>query len=163
MLNLKTIYQAMRHYALINDGQYPDSLERMLATHQAALDHTALVCPSSDDELPQGATPDELLRSIAERGRAEAHTPAPTRPWTRISYVYCASGLTTDAPPETVLVYEPISNHDGDILILYASGEVDTIAYRRMPRALITEVESGHNPPREEELGKVRDSPATGR
>jgi hypothetical protein len=51
------------------------------------------------------------------------------------SYVYCGETLTTASPPDSVIAYEPLSNHDGaDLHVLYLDGTV-----RWLPKQEATE------------------------
>lgn len=68
------------------------------------------VCPGTFRSGPRGSTTKQWLLDLA--------TSPP-------SYVYLGKGLTTDCPPETVILYEPLSNHErGGINVLRADGKV---------------------------------------
>lgn len=153
--NLKSLGLYLVQYATDHGGGFPDSLDALIFepdTDFDAFSHT-LICPSSNDERAEPKTREELLKKLAERGRPDQHAAAVDRPWTHVSYVYCGKGLTTKSPPEVVLAYEAMSNHNHNgINILFGDNHVDFVT---KPEALkfIAELQAGHNPPRAEVLG----------
>jgi hypothetical protein len=133
--NLRQIGAAMMMYANVNRGAYPDAPEALVATQNIASD--CFVCP------------------------ATAHTPAPSTssnpgqrtppalvPGKHLSYVYLGKGLSNRAGANTVLAYEPLTNHrDAGINVLFGDGRVGFVA-APMAQRLIAALESGQNPPR---------------
>jgi prepilin-type processing-associated H-X9-DG protein len=62
-----------------------------------------------------------------------------------ISYVYLGKGFTTAEPAETILVYGPPAPNGGGML--YGDGHAEW-AEPALRKYLLSELASGHNPPR---------------
>ncbi|HSU66950.1 MAG TPA: DUF4190 domain-containing protein [Tepidisphaeraceae bacterium] len=112
--NMRQLGTAMMMYANNNNGHFPDKFEDVL---QASPDLSAatFVCPS-DDKLPPSTT------SV----QTEEHDIASGK---HCSYVYIGADLTSSASPDTVLLYEPLTDHRNQgINVLFADGHVEFLA-----------------------------------
>jgi hypothetical protein len=97
--NLRQIGLAITQYANDHAGQFPDSLETILLNG----DVTAAVftCPSSNESPATGATTQEVVTDFRQPGR--------------VSYLYLGRSFTSaTVKPDSVLVYEPLTNHGDD-------------------------------------------------
>jgi len=78
--------------------------------------------------VAQELSGDTLICPTAEYGhQSERATPAlfaALRQQKLISYIYVGKGLTTDAPNDTVLLYEPLANHADGMNVLFVDGDV---------------------------------------
>jgi prepilin-type processing-associated H-X9-DG protein len=129
--NMRQIGQALMLYAMENDGQYPETLPPLIVTQ----DITAHVfcCPTTADTPTTATTADE----IAEDFEAGGH----------LSYVYVGQGFGNDAPARAVILYEPLTNHNGDgTNVLYGDGSV-AFVNAQQAQTMILQLESGNNPP----------------
>jgi len=131
--NLRQLGQALTLYAQANAGRLPETLEDLLRADLDLTPHVFL-CPSSNDEVMPGLSStqpsaDEMVARIRERGMPTSLSdpPPPTTRPRYFSYIYAASGRTIDQiTPRTVLVYEPLSNHDGDgAHVLFGDGDAE--------------------------------------
>jgi prepilin-type processing-associated H-X9-DG protein len=108
--NLRQLGQAMFIYASVNGGAFPDKLDKLLSYIGAA----TFVCPSGDDDPAPGATPQIQANNLYAGGH--------------LSYVYVGAGLSTTTGPgtssTTVVLYEPLTNHNEGVNVLYADGSV---------------------------------------
>jgi hypothetical protein len=106
------VARELRIYASENDGRYPDQLA--LLTNDVFDLHRALVlfrCPLRKE--PDTPNPDGALRT---------------------DFIY-VSGLSTNNPPRTVLMYCPPKNHYGrSATILYVDDTVETCDPKRFER-----------------------------
>ncbi len=84
----------MIEYANKHNGRYPDTMEELLAS--TGMTAQMFICPDSHDTRATG-TIEQQTATLMAGGHC--------------SYVYLGKGLTSDAPAEVVLVYEPLSNH----------------------------------------------------
>lgn len=130
--NLRSIGQAVQMYANENRGLYPPDFGRLLLTQD--LTSEMFVCYSTDDVRADGPT----MQAVAEKLSAGGH----------LSYVYTGKGMTLNSPANAVLAYEPPSNHGNGMNVLFADGRVQWIDAVR-GRKLMSELEAGHNPPRD--------------
>jgi prepilin-type processing-associated H-X9-DG protein len=124
--NMRQLGYALTIYANENHARLPDTLEEMLASID--ITNHVLICPSCNDEIAAGNNASEVIANIRARGLpARIEEPA-TRP-RHCSYIYLGKGLSKDAlTPATVVVVEPLANHDGDgINVLYGDGRVEFI------------------------------------
>jgi type II secretory pathway pseudopilin PulG len=110
--NLRQISIALQVYAAGNNGNYPDTLARLVSSN--LLPASTLVCPATDHTVAPGATP-QLQAGNLVQGKS-------------VSYVYIGSGMTTaaGANPQTVILYEPLENHGASkgTHVLYANGSM---------------------------------------
>jgi hypothetical protein len=139
--NLRHIDEALQWYAKDHAGHYPQRLAELL-DEPGLLDGDAevFVAPFTFETRATGATTREVAADFSKPGHC--------------SYIYLGKGLTTPCPPNTVLLYEPLSNHADNIKgihVLY-DGRPVVFLPERDARKLIKELESGHNPPRPEML-----------
>ena len=134
--NLRQIGLACLMYANVHADQYPDTLSTVLRDEDITSD--VFVCPSSNDTPATGPTTQAIVANLTAGGH--------------LSYIYVGKGLTSAAPSGAVLAYEPLTNHGGaGMEVLYADGHVefqDTVTARK----IVSELQSGHNPPRPEKL-----------
>jgi len=132
--SLRQIGQAILLYASDHAGQLPAGFQQLL-TGPDAVDPTVFVCPSSDHDAWMGATTQQVLAVLAQKGH-----------W---SYVYLGVGRTlTKLTDDMILVYEDPVNHEGDgANFLFADGHVEWVITAEAKR-MIEDLNSGHNPPR---------------
>jgi prepilin-type processing-associated H-X9-DG protein len=108
--NMRQIGQAMFIYASVNGGQLPDRLDRLLPFAGS----NVFVCPSSHDSPAPGSSPGAQAANLYAGGH--------------LSYVYVGAGMTTNFantnPATTVVLYEPLINHQDGVNVLYADGSV---------------------------------------
>lgn len=129
--NLRLIGMSVQVYASANGGKLPDTLEQLVASGELAPD--ALVCPTSNDTIAPGATPQAQAASLATPGH--------------LSYVYLGKGLDHRANADVIIAYEPPSNHRNDGMnVLYADGHVE-FKGKNVAGNIISELEAGQNPP----------------
>jgi hypothetical protein len=134
--NMRQIGQALLLYANDMKGPYPPSLPVLLTTQDIRA--ADFCCPSTTDTPAPGTSPQAQAASMSAGGGAGKH----------LSYVYVASGLTSSAGPDTVLMYEPLANHANDgINVLFGDGVVHFVP-RADAEKLIAELNAGQNPPR---------------
>jgi predicted Zn finger-like uncharacterized protein/prepilin-type processing-associated H-X9-DG protein len=124
--NLRTINIALFSYAAQNNGALPDTLEELLALPGSGVTSAVFNCPVTPTTPPATNSP-QALAGLVE-------------------YVYVGKGLTTHAPPTTVLAYEPMANHGTGSNMLFADGTV-TFVSAGQARQMIAEIEAGQNPP----------------
>ena len=92
--NLKCIAAACIVYANTHQGHYPGSMAELLSS--SGMTSAVVICPSSSD-APAAGTQAQQISAFSLPGHC--------------SYIYLGKGLTSDSPSETVLAYEPLSNH----------------------------------------------------
>ena len=123
--NMRQLGQAIRQYALDQDGHYPPDLDAILA--MPGTTPAVLICPSSSEQAGTPAGPFTLGQNL--------------------SFIYIGGGLKDDVPATAVLMYEPVNNHDREGgNFLFADGSVRFIL-RQQARSMIQQLESGINPP----------------
>lgn len=112
-MNLRQIGMALQLYATFHDGHYPDDLAVLYLSNADDLDPGDMfVCPSSNDVVPTGDTPEARAASLKEPGHC--------------SYIYLGQGLAEPVDPGRILATEPLSNHDGEgIMVLFADGHAE--------------------------------------
>lgn len=110
--DMREILLAALMYANEHNGQFPPSLDVLLATEDITSD--IFVCPSSSLTSAPGATAADQAASM----RAD--------PAHYLSYIYLGRGLTNDAStPLQIILYEPLTDHGGaGINIGYSDGSV---------------------------------------
>ncbi len=123
--NLRQIGLAVQMYASANRGAYPASFESLLSAQYIGAD--VFVCPSSDDTYAAGAA------DLSAGGH--------------LSYVYTGGALNFRSPPNSVVAYEPLTNHNRDgINLLHVDGTVQFIQ-RQFVQQKISNLKTGVNPP----------------
>lgn len=133
--NLKSIGQAILEYAAEHEGKRPESLSELLVAKN--LDSRLFVCPCGRETAAAGATTREVVQVLNKLGH--------------LSYLYAPGGFQTPIDPNAVLLYEAIANHGVGINLIYGDGRNDFMPTDGALK-LITELQSGHNPPRPEML-----------
>ena len=129
--HFKAINEAIVKYAAAHQGKLPDRLDDLVAANLLTAEQ--LVCQLSNDTVAAGTDAAQILEHL----RTGHH----------ISYTYTGTGLTTQSPPECVLLYEPLDRHNADgIRVLFADGRVQTIGKIESSKA-IARLKSGQNPP----------------
>ncbi len=126
--NLRSIGQAITLYAQDNGGQYPPSLAVLAG--QVDISPTAMICPSSNDEKSSATNTAGVVGELtAAETDAAGHKHC-------LSYVYVGRKLNAKTiSAETILVYEPLTNHDGDgTSVLFGDGHVEFIDKRSWPK-----------------------------
>ena len=131
--NLRQIGQAIVIYSNAHDRRLPETLEDLLLD-DIEITPYVFVCPGSNDEVVPGVstTPpiagDETVRRIRARGLPTSldDSPPPALQPRYCSYIYVGRGLVmNDVTADTILAYEPLSNHDGDgCHVLFGDGHV---------------------------------------
>jgi prepilin-type processing-associated H-X9-DG protein len=130
--NLRQIGQGVQMYANENAGRFPDDFETLLLTQD--LTSEVFVCLHTNDSRADGPTTQAVAANLTAGGH--------------VSYVYVGKGLTINSPPKAVVAYERLANHGDGMNVLFADGRVEWIAAVDA-RKLLSELESGHNPPRD--------------
>lgn len=134
--NLRQIALACLTYAQQNGDRLPDDVGQVLATQEITAE--VFVCPSSSDDRATGPT----TAAVAAELTAGRH----------LSYVYVGKGLTNRATADTVLLYEPESNHGrAGMNVCYVDSHVQWYDATAAAR-IVQELKAGHNPPRPEML-----------
>jgi hypothetical protein len=141
--NLRRIAAHLEIYAASHANRYPGQFEELLQPNAFfdGLASDTFVTPFSSDTPAIAPTTREVAAQLSSGGG-------------HCSYIYIGKGLTTPCPPNTVLVYEPLSKHAGNIKGIHVLYDGQPVAFlpEREARKLIAELESGHNPPRPEKL-----------
>jgi hypothetical protein len=127
---MKQVGSAILLYSNENHGQYPMRLHDLLMTQDIGAE--AFVCPETDDERATGPT----TRAVADALAIGGH----------LSYVYVGAGLTDRSDPDTVVLYEPLSDHQGKGMnVLFGYGHVDFLAAAEA-REVVDRVAAGERP-----------------
>jgi len=109
--HLKKLGSSLQAYARAHDEEFPSKLEDLArsSTPPAAAD---FICPD-DDKTPPAESP---LSAMAADLASSRHC----------SYVYVGGGANTAADRDTVLMYEPLSNHGREGMnVLFVDGRVE--------------------------------------
>jgi hypothetical protein len=108
--NLRQIGLEMETYLQNGGGVYPDSFAPLLA--DGLLPPEALVCPDTADTPARGPTTRAIQADLNSGGH--------------LSYVYVGRGLTKAlVTSRTVLAYEPLSNHESGLHVLFGDHHVE--------------------------------------
>lgn len=94
--DMRMIGQEIAMYANSNAGNFPDKLEDLLQ-FDPSINHAIFVCPSADKTPPTTTSPQAAQQEIASGKNC--------------SYIYLGSDLTTSATPDTVVLFEPLTDH----------------------------------------------------
>jgi predicted Zn finger-like uncharacterized protein len=129
--NMRTIGQALLLYSNDNRGAFPPRLEDLIISGH--VDSSVFVCPSCMDSAAPGATPQAQAQNLSAGGH--------------LSYVYIGQRMNSSAPADAVVLYENVTNHDGDgCNMLHGDGHIDFISKPQMQQ-IITQLQAGKNPP----------------
>lgn len=103
--NMRQIGQEIAMYANSNGNAFPQKLEDLLAFNPS-LSHDVFVCPSDNKTPPSNA------QEIADGSHC--------------SYTYVGKDLNASASPDSVVLFEPLSNHQGEGMnVLFADFHVE--------------------------------------
>jgi hypothetical protein len=136
---IEALQAGINKYRRQNHGYFPTRLDDLLLGGFVL--PSDLVCPATDHTPATGSTPEELAKSLSSGQH--------------VSYVYTGAGRMSEPPSGSILIYEPLTNHKqwGTACMFFyyheGDGMVDIVP-KRAAAGLIAEVESGHNPPRDQ-------------
>jgi prepilin-type processing-associated H-X9-DG protein len=110
--NMHQIGLAIILYQNDHNQNYPNSLPELL---EEQITPGAFVCPSSNDTASTAATTQAIAADWSKPGH--------------LSYIYVGKGLNDKtATADTVVLYEPMSNHAGDGKnVLFGDGHTDWV------------------------------------
>ena len=128
--NLRQLGLAAIMYANQNHGHMPDDLKSLFDSEE--LNGDVLFCPSSSVPRPALATTQEADRAIAAN---------------EVSYVYLGKGLTLNSPDDTVLLYEPLSNHGNGINVVFVDAHNEWLEDEEA-KQLLARIAAGEHPVR---------------
>jgi prepilin-type processing-associated H-X9-DG protein len=127
--NMRQIGQALLLYGNDNRGVYPPDLPPLLLTQDITAD--VFVCPSSNDTRADQNTTVQQQAAVLHQ---------------HCSYKYLP-GHNYNASADTVIAYEPLTNHGGDgANFLHGDGHVSWES-KQTAAAMIKSLEAGQNPP----------------
>lgn len=109
--NMRQIGLAMMMYANEHGGKYPESLHEILATQDLTPD--VFVCPMSANVIASDPTTRAVLEDFDQPGHS--------------SYFYLGKGLTDQADPKSIVLYEPLPLHESGMNVLFADYHVEFI------------------------------------
>jgi prepilin-type processing-associated H-X9-DG protein len=122
--NMRQIGQAILLYEQQNHGTLPDRLESLFLIDGVSAE--IFVCPRYAEKAPTSRPADDL--GIVPKN-------------VRTNYVYRGAGLTKDSPSQTVVLYEPLINHDDDgSNVLFVDGHVEWSSPKGLAKLLATTV-----------------------
>jgi hypothetical protein len=129
---LHQISNGLLLYAIDHHGKFPDNLSGLI---EESLPPSALVCPnSSDTPAKVGPTTQATIANVNAGGH--------------MSYIYLGKGRSNNLPADFVLVYEPLANHSNvGMNVLFGDLHLQFLT-RREATWMLSEIDSGHNPPR---------------
>jgi hypothetical protein len=131
--NLRNIGVAIREYAGVHDGNYPDNLGTLYLHSTAEAQNPAMyVCQGTDQRSARGTSPDVVARNIVHG---------------HVSYQYVGGGLRFDADADVVLALDLPPNHDRFVVVLFADGTVDYFS-QEQARPLVAQAIAGVRPVR---------------
>lgn len=129
--NMRQIGQVMAMYANANGEHFPDKLEDLLQ-YDPSLSRSVFVCPSDDKVPPSSASLQAAQQEIASGKNC--------------SYVYLGGDLTAAVTPDTVLLYEPLTDHQGQGMnVMFGDFRVEWLA--RSEAQKILDQQAGGNRP----------------
>jgi hypothetical protein len=128
-VNLQQIYQSLAHYAHENSDYRPtDQVDFIRVLAATDLSSSVLVCQSTNDEPAPGRRPSDWAPLVLVPDKYGT---------THLSYVYCPTPIPGPEGGRSVVLYEPLDNHDGSGLNLaYEDGTVEWIDGDRAERWL---------------------------
>jgi len=145
--NMKQIGLAAIMWAQDHGGKFPDDLDTL--ARQSDLFPAVFNCPTSADTPAGNSTKDLFVEDLHKPGH--------------LSYVYVGKGLTTESPPDTVVLYENLQNHNGGDMsvtsefkprpitdgmnVLFADGHVEWVFSTDID-AILKQVKDGVSPVR---------------
>jgi prepilin-type processing-associated H-X9-DG protein len=132
---MRQIGQAMLLYSNEHRGKYPDDLGILIKTEDISID--VFTCPSSGTSIPPNIRNGSMAQKMA---------------WVneQSDYVYLGKGKTNTTSPETVTVYEKLTDHGNDgINMLFGDGHVE---FQMLKGAKDLLQKQGVNGPKEGEL-----------
>jgi prepilin-type processing-associated H-X9-DG protein len=129
--NMRQIGQALMLYATNHQGRYPPLLADLLIDEDITTE--VFVSPQSNDTKAVGDTIAARIAALESGGHQ--------------SYIYVPN-LNPAVDPKTVLLYEPLSLHNGfGMNVLYGDGHVE-FDDAKQAAGIIAELNAGFNPPR---------------
>lgn len=132
--NMRQIGQAIAMYANEHGDRFPDDVKTILENED--LTPSVFVCPSSNDQpTPPGPTTQTTAAALLQPGH--------------LSYIYLGKGLTSQtATADTVLLYEPLTNHSGDGMnVLFGDFHVEWLSASEAA-TILKQVAAKRNPVR---------------
>lgn len=127
---LKSLGSAILLYSNEYRGVYPASLDQLYLSQD--IPPEVFVCPSSNDTEATGANPQAIAKDLTAGGH--------------LSYVYLGKGMNNSVSANTIIAYEPLSNHGTGSNFLFGDGLVRFILSAQAA-PMIRQVEAGQNPP----------------
>jgi len=126
--HLRAIGKAILQYTQDNAGHYPDSLGTILLMESVS--SSVFRCPSSNDWVSVKPTAREQAAEI-DSGKC-------------CSYIYPGRGLLVgDVAADQVIVFEPLSNHNGDGMnVLFGDGLVEFV-FKAQGASILNQVSAG--------------------
>lgn len=132
--NMKQIGLALKMYANddLRTSKFPPDLAHLVTTQEIAVD--SFICPASIDKPATGTTLGELKTELKHGSGC-------------CSYIY-VPGFTDNASADVILLYEPLTNHDGDgANFLMLDGHVE-FQRKAVAENWIRQIQAGQNPPK---------------
>jgi prepilin-type processing-associated H-X9-DG protein len=130
--NLHQIGLGIILYQNDHGGKYPDNFGELYAYGGGKPAAKVFICPGSTDTPATGATVAETARNLMVGGHC--------------SYVYLGKGMTDKAPDSAVAAYDPPTDHDGRMVVLFADGHVDVLD-EAATKALMAKLKSASTQP----------------
>jgi prepilin-type processing-associated H-X9-DG protein len=108
---MREIGQAIAMYSNVHAGQFPNDLRTIFETGEVTT--AVFVCPCTKDApAPTGPTTQATAAGLMRPGH--------------VSYIYLGKGLRAESATEdTVLLYEPLSNHADGMNVLFGDFHVE--------------------------------------
>ncbi len=133
--NLRLLGQACLVYMRSDPARrFPDSWGSLYLS--TAGDTDAFLCPSSRDTRATG-TSEEIAAAVRAKPAVKGGC---------VSYQYVGNGLTAASPPNAIVAYEPVFNHEAGGNVLYADCSVQWHDAKSVAK-IIAALNAGQNPP----------------